>query len=40
MTSLEELTLYIKKLFTNAVNTLFHAAKVLLASENTADISL
>ena len=38
MTSLEELTLYIKQLSTDAVNTLLDAAKVLLTSENTTDI--
>ena len=38
MTNLEELTIYIKKLSTDAVNTLLDAVKVWLASENTADI--
>lgn len=38
MTNLEQLTQYIKKLSADAVNTLLDAVKVLLASENTADI--
>lgn len=38
MTSLEELTKYIKKLSADAVNTLLDAVKMLLASENTAAI--
>lgn len=38
MTSLEELTKYIKKLSADAVNTLLDVIKKLLASETTADI--
>lgn len=38
MTGLEELTKCIKKLSTDAVNTLLDAAKILLASENTTRI--
>jgi hypothetical protein len=37
MTSLEELTKYIRKLSADAVNTLLDAVNVLLASGNTAD---
>ena len=38
MTGLEELTKCIKKLSADAVNTIFDAVKILLASENTTDI--
>ena len=38
MTSLQELTQYIKKLSSDALDTLLDAVKVLLASENTTDI--